>query len=94
MYQHIYTISTDKYVSVFIVIILFLFFLFFFFFSENIMLLPLDSGGQSGSGVDKGMSPSKMSSLVDVKVIDFGSACFEGQTMYTYIQSRFCKFRI
>ena len=24
-----------------------------------------------------------------VKVIDFGSACFEGRTMYTYIQSRF-----
>ena len=23
-----------------------------------------------------------------VKVIDFGSACFEGRTMYTYIQSR------
>lgn len=28
----------------------------------------------------------------DVKVIDFGSACFEGQTIYSYIQSRFCKF--
>jgi serine/threonine protein kinase len=28
----------------------------------------------------------------DVKVIDLGSACFEGQTMYSYIQSRFCKF--
>jgi serine/threonine protein kinase len=27
----------------------------------------------------------------DVKVIDFGSACFEGKTMYSYIQSRFCK---
>lgn len=25
----------------------------------------------------------------DVKVIDLGSACFEGQTMYSYIQSRF-----
>mmetsp|Transcript_24520 Transcript_24520/g.36071 ORF Transcript_24520/g.36071 Transcript_24520/m.36071 type:complete len:1122 (-) Transcript_24520:233-3598(-) len=25
----------------------------------------------------------------DVKVIDFGSACFEGRTMYSYIQSRF-----
>lgn len=25
----------------------------------------------------------------DVKVIDFGSACFEDQTVYTYIQSRF-----
>ena len=25
----------------------------------------------------------------DIKVIDFGSACFEGMTVYTYIQSRF-----
>ena len=25
----------------------------------------------------------------DVKVIDFGSACFENRTMYSYIQSRF-----
>ena len=28
----------------------------------------------------------------DVKVIDLGSACFEGKTMYSYIQSRFCKY--
>ena len=25
----------------------------------------------------------------EVKVIDFGSACFEGRTVYSYIQSRF-----
>lgn len=25
----------------------------------------------------------------EVKVIDFGSACFENRTMYSYIQSRF-----
>ena len=25
----------------------------------------------------------------EVKLIDFGSACFEGRTMYSYIQSRF-----
>ena len=24
-----------------------------------------------------------------VKIIDFGSSCFEGKTIYTYIQSRF-----
>lgn len=30
--------------------------------------------------------------ISDVKVIDFGSACFEGRTIYSYIQSRFCKF--
>lgn len=29
--------------------------------------------------------------LSDVKVIDFGSACVEGATMFSYIQSRFCK---
>jgi dual specificity protein kinase YAK1 len=27
-----------------------------------------------------------------VKLIDFGSACFEGKTSYSYIQSRFCKY--
>jgi len=27
--------------------------------------------------------------LGNIKVIDFGSACFEGKTVYTYIQSRF-----
>ena len=32
--------------------------------------------------------------LSDVKVIDFGSACFEGKTVYSYIQSRFCKLII
>ena len=26
---------------------------------------------------------------IDVKVIDFGSACFENKTVYSYIQSRF-----
>jgi len=25
----------------------------------------------------------------EIKVIDFGSACFENRTMYSYIQSRF-----
>ena len=28
----------------------------------------------------------------NIKVIDLGSACFEGQTTYTYIQSRFCTY--
>lgn len=27
--------------------------------------------------------------LGQIKVIDFGSACFENRTMYSYIQSRF-----
>jgi serine/threonine protein kinase len=30
--------------------------------------------------------------MSDVKVIDFGSACFEGKTVFSYIQSRFCKY--
>lgn len=47
---------------------------------ENILLCP-KSVGDTNSGVQKG--------TVNIKVIDFGSACFEGQTMYSYIQSRF-----
>jgi serine/threonine protein kinase len=35
---------------------------------------------------------SSSTNLSDVKVIDFGSACFEGKTVYSYIQSRFCKY--
>lgn len=42
---------------------------------------PLGTAGRSSSG-----------GLSDIKVIDFGSACFEGKTVYSYIQSRFCKF--
>lgn len=38
-------------------------------------------GGGNG-GVQSG-HPNRL------KVIDFGSACYEGQTMYSYIQSRF-----
>jgi dual specificity protein kinase YAK1 len=32
---------------------------------------------------------STSSNIGDIKLIDFGSACFEGKTMYSYIQSRF-----
>ena len=31
----------------------------------------------------------KESNKSGIKVIDFGSSCFEGQTIYTYIQSRY-----
>ena len=55
-------------------------------------------GGSSGSGLEAGStnpsaasSSSRLGVWSDVKMIDFGSACFEGQTMYSYIQSRFCK---
>ena len=44
-------------------------------------------GGGNGATA-KAASSSKMNQN-SVKVIDFGSACFEGRTMYTYIQSRF-----
>ena len=40
-----------------------------------------DSSKQYGSG--------RFGVWSDVKVIDLGSACFEGKTMYSYIQSRF-----
>lgn len=62
---------------------------------ENILLCPksgADSDGNSKSGAAQD-SPSSASptskGAVDIKVIDFGSACFEGKTMYSYIQSRF-----
>lgn len=42
---------------------------------------------------DTGRTSAEASSLVDlaqpIKLIDFGSACFEGQAAHTYIQSRF-----
>lgn len=43
------------------------------------------AAGRSG-GAAAGASTSSLNRL---KVIDFGSACYEGQTMYSYIQSRF-----
>ena len=44
---------------------------------------------QTQAGLAQG--GGKLSMWSDVKVIDLGSACFEGRTMYSYIQSRFCK---
>lgn len=35
------------------------------------------------------MHPSRRLQSPQIKVIDFGSACHERQTVYTYIQSRF-----
>ncbi len=50
--------------------------------------------GQSQSQSDQHNNSSRRSTahMSDVKVIDFGSACFEGRTIYSYIQSRFCKY--
>lgn len=55
-----------------------------------------DGNTTAESSEPAGSSPGKTSTktsakLSDVKVIDFGSACFEGKTVYSYIQSRFCK---
>ena len=41
-------------------------------------------GGRGGGGGSSGAHRTNR-----LKVIDFGSACYEGQTMYSYIQSRF-----
>ena len=59
---------------------------------ENILLCPT---GESGSIVTENNRNSDNISAhfnydnCHVKVIDFGSACFEGRTSYSYIQSRF-----
>jgi serine/threonine protein kinase len=39
--------------------------------------------------VSNGTSTETSKELPDIKVIDLGSACFDGRTMYPYIQSRF-----
>lgn len=70
---------------------------------ENILLVPkskkadkstnqdLDKSCHSTKSVESSDAPSTQKKS-DVKIIDFGSACFEGHTIYSYIQSRFCKF--
>jgi dual specificity protein kinase YAK1 len=65
---------------------------------ENLEGSGQDGQDKSSTGLTQSSSSSgqqkKSSSLSDVKVIDFGSACFEGRTIYSYIQSRFCKYLI
>jgi dual specificity protein kinase YAK1 len=61
---------------------------------ENILLCPKHSSSSSSASSaaeEKQGAPASRSQkgAVDLKVIDFGSACFEGKTMYSYIQSRF-----
>ncbi|GAB5035583.1 kinase-like protein [Nannochloropsis oceanica] len=55
------------------------------------VVVPTDPTTSSGSKNSKCSSSSsnRRKHHSSVKVIDFGSACFEGRTMYTYIQSRF-----
>jgi dual specificity protein kinase YAK1 len=57
---------------------------------ENILLCP-KAGDDCEYEEESCPSPASPShkGAVDIKVIDFGSACFEGKTMYSYIQSRF-----
>lgn len=45
----------------------------------------------SPNSINENKKTKKSGILSDIKVIDFGSACFEGRTIYSYIQSRFCK---
>ena len=49
------------------------------------------SGAKNGmlGGGGRGRRRRRHQGAQGVRVIDFGSACFEGQTMYSYIQSRF-----
>ncbi|CAN0021948.1 unnamed protein product, partial [Hapterophycus canaliculatus] len=46
-------------------------------------------GGSGGVGGGGGAAFGSSGAANRLKVIDFGSACYEGQTMYSYIQSRF-----
>lgn len=46
-------------------------------------------GGARGGGGSGGGASGSPGGANRLKVIDFGSACYEGQTMYSYIQSRF-----
>lgn len=48
---------------------------------ENVLLMDKTPDGGNASSQRGGANR--------LKVIDFGSACFEGHTMYSYIQSRF-----
>ncbi|ORY49078.1 kinase-like protein [Rhizoclosmatium globosum] len=50
-------------------------------------LIPSSSTGLPRSFIDPEFN--QHSPLYDIKVIDFGSACFEHEKVYTYIQSRF-----
>lgn len=59
---------------------------------ENVLLMNKTPDGDeeargAGRGGGGGTGPSGGANRL--KVIDFGSACYEGQTMYSYIQSRF-----
>lgn len=50
-----------------------------------------DPSTSSRTNEQQSAQGGRLSVWSDVKVIDLGSACFEGRTMYSYIQSRFCE---
>ncbi|KAJ3119955.1 Dual specificity tyrosine-phosphorylation-regulated kinase [Physocladia obscura] len=50
-------------------------------------LIPSSSTGLPRSFIDPDFNPSNP--LYDIKVIDFGSACYEHEKIYTYVQTRF-----
>lgn len=52
---------------------------------ENVLLMNKTPEGEDAARGVRGQVPGANR----LKVIDFGSACYEGQTMYSYIQSRF-----
>lgn len=57
---------------------------------ENVLLMgKAGEGEEGGRGVGAAGRGGASTGSNRLKVIDFGSACYEGQTMYSYIQSRF-----
>jgi len=58
---------------------------------ENIMLVEEPKFVNDGEQAEQGAYVSQSGAIVrpHVKLIDFGSACFQGEEHYTYIQSRF-----
>ena len=46
------------------------------------------AAGAAAAAVGAAAAAGQRRTAIDVKVIDFGSSCFEGEQVYTYIQSR------
>ena len=57
--------------------------------NSNIEQVDVKIGGGVGAMETIAAKRKSTNFWSDIKVIDFGSACFEGRTMYSYIQSRF-----
>ena len=63
---------------------------------ENILFVPNSTVNSTvtGNNSDKTIKYNNSFNylLSDVKLIDYGSACIEGQSIFSYIQSRFCEY--